>query len=262
VEAETKSRLSMAIGISLGAHILLAVIAEGLSSGNRSQIKDAPVVEITRVAADGSPLPMGAGDARANSRSSAAQPDLGRTYGLDAGVPVRLATPPADRKIDPNPNLIPQVPTNSANAPINQPLQAAPNTVPYNQPYNQAPTNQAPMTQQSPPPPSNPSASARQGNLGQKRARGPNRTAIPIETVEPNVSMSQMASGVQNSVDVTVEIAADGSHSERIVRSSGSQEVDGLVLEAMAKWKWDPAAADGNPIASTQNFKFTFKPRE
>lgn len=71
-----------------------------------------------------------------------------------------------------------------------------------------------------------------------------------------------MVSGVQNSVDVTVDISADGSHTERIVRSSGSQDVDGLVLEAMAKWKWDPAAADGNPIASTQNFKFTFKPRD
>lgn len=252
----------MAIGISLGAHILFAVVAEGLSSGKQSHSIDSPVVEITRVAADGSPLPTGAGDARMNSRSSAAQPDLGRTYGLDAGVPMKLATPPVDRRIEPTPNLNQPNPANPANSPINQVPQTAPNSVPYNPPNNQPPANQAPVTESSPPPPSNPSAEAQQGNLGQKRARGPNRVAMPIETIEPNVSMSQMAQGVQNSVDVTVDIAADGRHSERIVRSSGSQEVDRLVLEAMTKWKWDPAAAAGNPIASTQNFKFTFKPRD
>lgn len=262
MEAETQNRLLMAIGISIGAHILFAVIAEGLSSGKQPQTMDSPVVEITRVAADGSPLPTGAGDARLNSRSSAAQPDLGRTYGLDAGVPMRLATPPVDRRIEPNPNLTPSKPANPANFPINQNPQTTPNSVPYNPPNNQSPADQAPVTESAPPPPSNPSASAKQGNLGQKRARGPNRTAMPIETMEPNVSMRHMVSGVQNSVDVTVDIAADGSHTERIVRTSGSQDVDGLVLEAMAKWKWDPAAADGNPIASTQNFKFTFKPRD
>lgn len=67
--------------------------------------------------------------------------------------------------------------------------------------------------------------------------------------------------GVTNSVDVSVEIAADGSHTEKIVRSSGSEEVDALVLAALAQWRWDPAAKEGQPIASTQNFKFTFKAR-
>jgi TonB family protein len=57
-----------------------------------------------------------------------------------------------------------------------------------------------------------------------------------------------------------VDIAADGGHSERIVRSSGSQQVDDLVLAALKQWRWDPAAREGQAISSTQNFKFTFKP--
>ena len=68
-----------------------------------------------------------------------------------------------------------------------------------------------------------------------------------------------MGSGVTNSVDISVEIAADGSHSERIVRSSGSQEVDARVMDALKRWKWDPAAENGQAIASSENFKFTFR---
>jgi protein TonB len=68
-----------------------------------------------------------------------------------------------------------------------------------------------------------------------------------------------MGPGVTNSVDVTVDVAADGSHTERIVRGSGSQDVDARVMDALKRWKWDPAAENGQAIASSENFKFTFR---
>lgn len=70
-----------------------------------------------------------------------------------------------------------------------------------------------------------------------------------------------VSGGVDSSVDVSVDVGSDGSHTEKIVRSSGSPQVDDLVLAALKQWKWDPAARDGKEIASTQNFKFNFKPR-
>jgi protein TonB len=73
--------------------------------------------------------------------------------------------------------------------------------------------------------------------------------------------MSLIVGGIESSVDVSVDIAADGTHINKIIRSSGSSQVDDLVLTALKQWKWDPAARDGQPIASTQNFLFKFKPR-
>lgn len=252
MEQEQLSRLGIALGISVGAHLLFAVMAEAGSSGTTPKKVLAPPVEITRVAMDGSTLPSGKGNSSFNSPASVASPGLGETYNLDAGVPRRINIPKQEPTVTP----------------------------PQNQSQGQVPVNQTPPPQQNPrptpndftppvyaagetgtTPPSAPSRPSNAGNEGQKRSRGPNRVAFPEYTVEPNVSAAMVTGGVTNSVDVSVDIAADGSHTEKIVRSSGSSEVDALVLAALAQWRWDPAAREGQAIASTQNFKFTFKPR-
>jgi protein TonB len=58
---------------------------------------------------------------------------------------------------------------------------------------------------------------------------------------------------------VVVEIEADGSFEVSLRTSSGNPEVDQRVLEALKKWKWKPALKSGQPIASTQRFKFEFE---
>lgn len=255
MDSEQMSRLGIALGISFGAHILFAVVAEVGSGSPVAPKTMAPPVEITRVAMDGTTLPSGKGNSSFNSPASAASPGFGEKYDLDAGIPRQIPLPPKQETVQ----SPPQNPT--------------PNQVPVNQPprQNQAPPvqNQAP-TDYVPPvysgaggdaPPSAPSRPSTAGNQGQKRSRGPNRVAFPEYTVEPTVASSMIAGGVTNSVDVSVDIAADGTHTEKIVRSSGSAEVDALVLAALAQWRWDPAAREGQAIASTQNFKFTFKPR-
>lgn len=255
MEQEQLSRLGIALCISVGAHLLFAVMAEAGSSGTAPKKVSAPPVEITRVAMDGSTLPSGKGNSSFNSPASVASPGLGETYNLDAGVPRRINIPKQEPTVTPPPQNAAQ-----GQVPVNQ-----------NPPPQQNPNPQPNLNAYTPPvyaggqggttPPSAPSRPSNAGNEGQKRSRGPNRVAFPEYTVEPSVSASMVTGGVTNSVDVSVDIAADGSHTEKIVRSSGSSEVDALVLAALAQWRWDPAAKEGQAIASTQNFKFTFKPR-
>lgn len=250
------SRLWIALAVSVGLHIFVAIIGEMSSSPAAKKIAQSPPIEISRVALDGTRLPNGPG--RANFNSSASVPDqaFGEKYRLDAGVPQNIPIP---------------VPRNSSQTPTN-PNQGAPvNTAPPQSQAPNPPANQAP-TEFFPPmnggandgagrSNSQPLAASSAGNQGQKRSRGPNRIAFPEFTVEPTVPTAMIVPGVTNSVDVTVDIAADGTHSEKIVRSSGNNEVDEMVLDALRQWRWDPAAREGLAIASGQNFKFTFKPR-
>lgn len=254
MDSEQVSRLGIALGISVGFHLLIAVMAEAGSDGSpKTQL--APPVEITRVAMDGSALPEGKGNSRFNSPASPSNPSFGEKYGLDAGVPRNIPIP----KDQPRPTPpVEQVPQNQGPQ-----VQAPPRQDPP--PQNPSPNEFTPPMIQEPQgnsnPPSNPSRPSTAGSEGQKRSRGPNRVAFPAFTVEPTVPIAMIVPGVVNSVDVTVEIAANGNHTERIVRSSGSGEVDILVLDALKQWRWDPAAKEGQAIASSQNFKFTFKPR-
>ena len=249
--------MGIALAISIGIHLFVVVVSEISSKDSHTKVIKAPPVEITRDAMDGSTLPSGRGASSFNTPASPANPGFGQKYDLDAGVPTKLKIPTEQPSTA-------QPPQTQQAAPVQNPAQQQP------QPQQQTPTrnpnefypsaNQGSDANQAQPP-STPSRASTAGNEGQKRSRGPNRVAFPEYTVEPTVSTSLIGSGVTNSVDLSVEIAADGTHTEQIVRSSGSSEVDNLVLAALKQWRWDPAARDGQPIASTQNFKFTFKPR-
>ena len=174
---------------------------------------------------------------------------------------MRLKEPPATSQTPPSQtpqSLVPPI----QGAPVNQPSGQQTGQATYNPAQQQDSPQTTPQTNaNSGQNASAPSTRSTAGNQGQQRKRGPNRAAFPIETVEPNVPTSMVGGSVMNSVEVSVDIAADGSHVEKIVRSTGSADVDALVLDALKSWKWDPAAREGNPVASNQSFKFTFKPR-
>ena len=264
MENEQMSRLGIAFAVSIGVHLLAMVVGEVTSDDSATKPLKAPPVEITRVAMDGTPLPSGKGDSSFNSPAVTPNASFGQKYDLDAGVPTKIPIPPPDVKVQSKPNSgtenrNPANPSSSGTVPTQS------NPKPQNNPdKSQLPTDfLPPMNQGTENGSGNPSEASRPstaGNLGQKRSRGPNRVAFPEFTVEPQVPIGLITSGVTSSVDVSVDIAADGAHSERIVRSSGSQQVDDLVLAALKQWRWDPAAREGQAIASTQNFKFTFKP--
>jgi protein TonB len=60
-------------------------------------------------------------------------------------------------------------------------------------------------------------------------------------------------------VRVKVEIAADGSFRVSLLTSSGDEDIDQRVLDALKRWKWRPALQDGQPVASTQRLRFNFE---
>ncbi len=255
MDSEQTSRFGIAVAISVGAHLLFAIFAEVLSGSPAPKKTEMPPVEIARVAADGTHLPSGSGQASFNSPASSPSAGFGEKYNLDAGVPRNIPLPKNPPMQNPAPQNSPPVQTQPS-SPINQPPAQPPTENPntYTPPVD---TGVGVDTSK----PSAGSKPSTAGNQGQKRSRGPNRAALPEYTVEPSVPSSMMSAGVTNSVDVSVEIAADGSHIDKVIRTSGSQEVDALVLAALARWRWDPAAKDGQPVASTQNFKFSFTPR-
>jgi|GEM_PF-5759084 len=264
LEPQQMQKIWIALGISVAFHFCVALVGEVSSRPGSKPVSEAPVVEISRVAMNGTQLPNGQGNSSFNSRASAyspgANPNMSNFNSLDAGVPTRLKEPPPASQQ-------PQAPAVSTNSNPTPPVQGTPIYPQTGQTQpNSTPPRNDPPTDPNPPVAGGQSASAPSnqsvaGNQGQGRKRGPNRAAFPIETVEPNVPVAMVAGPVTNSVDVSVDIAADGTHVEKIVRSSGSNDVDALVLDAMKRWKWDPAASEGNPIASNQSFKFTFKPR-
>ena len=267
MDERTTSKLGIALAASLGIHLCVLVVAEISSVPQKAQPTRVQPVEISRIVAEGSPLPEGKGQGSFNSPASIASPGFGRKYDLDAGVPSNIPIPPNQPSVQVDSRSI-QQPTVKDSTPQSTGFpvysgQSAPQ--PQSQPRNVGKDLQSPVQSQSGSdantPPSRPSQPNSAGNQGKARSRGPNRIAIPIYTVEPQVPISMVSGGVDSSVDVSVDVGSDGSHTEKIVRSSGSPQVDDLVLAALKQWKWDPAARDGKEIASTQNFKFNFKPR-
>lgn len=265
LEPEQVRKIWIALGVSVAVHLSVLVFAEISSNRSPDTKPTAPVVEISRTEAEGTTRPFGSGDSSRNSIASREMPGVNtrmKNYNaIEAGMPVDINVPKPSQT--PPPNFTPQTNTPPANSTTTN--QGVPV---YSQEGGQTNPATNPQTRQNNPAvstggqaASTASAGSVAGNQNQRRSRGPNRAAFPIETIEPDVDSGMIGAGVTNSVEVTVDIAADGSHVERIVRSSGSADVDARVLEAMKQWKWDPAANEGTPIASNQAFKYTFKPR-
>lgn len=80
-----------------------------------------------------------------------------------------------------------------------------------------------------------------------------------MKQVLPEIPDSLKNQDFKSFVRVVVEIDADGSFEVTLRTSSGNQEVDRRVLDALKKWKWKAALKDGEPVKSTQRFKFEFE---
>jgi TonB family protein len=91
------------------------------------------------------------------------------------------------------------------------------------------------------------------------KKKGPTREAEPADQTKPDIPDELKHSDFKSFVRVAVDIDADGSFTVTLRTSSGNQEVDNRVLEALKKWKWKPALRSGEPYKSTQRFKFEFE---
>ncbi len=93
------------------------------------------------------------------------------------------------------------------------------------------------------------------------RPKGPSRLAEATRTVQPTIPDDLRNGEFRSSVSVRVEIGADGSATPTLRGSTGSAELDARVLSALRKWRWKPALRDGEPVASSQSFRFNFEVR-
>lgn len=82
-----------------------------------------------------------------------------------------------------------------------------------------------------------------------------------IEQVLPRIPDSLRGYAFRSYVRVSVSIGKDGVSKVLLRESSGKEEVDAIVMQALSKWKWSPAEKFGKPIDSERNFKFIFEVR-
>jgi protein TonB len=81
------------------------------------------------------------------------------------------------------------------------------------------------------------------------------RTYSPSVTLPDNLRQVQ----INASVTVSVTVEANGSHTERIARSSGNGEVDQVVLSALRSWRWEPAVRNGQKTTTTETVTVNLK---
>jgi TonB family protein len=171
-------------------------------------------------------------------------------------------TPPPPRPVEPQYNKVltstgPTTATQTApaggNAPVGKPLVQNPTPAPPPQPAPQAtaPPQPPPSKQPTPaPPPPMPKPTP---------SPGPTQDALPSNQVYPEIPDELKTDDYKSFVRVKVDISADGTFTVTLVSSSGNDEIDHHVLEALSKWKWKPALNSGTPVESTERFRFNFE---
>jgi protein TonB len=66
--------------------------------------------------------------------------------------------------------------------------------------------------------------------------------------------------GIEGEVLVEVRVGADGAPAGvEILRSSGSALLDAAAVEALERWRFEPARSGGRPVAGTVEIPVTFK---
>lgn len=94
-------------------------------------------------------------------------------------------------------------------------------------------------------------------------ARAPSQVAsspVPISQVPPRYPQRAMRRGEEGLVRVKVEVGADGEPSSVSVEtSSQSRELDRAALDAVRRWRFQPAKRDGIAVAGTLIVPIEFK---
>ena len=86
------------------------------------------------------------------------------------------------------------------------------------------------------------------------------RAARPIAPQPPEYPRAALRGGVQGTVLVRVDVAADGRPTRvDIARSSGSRELDRAAQRAVEGWRFEPALKRGRPVPSVLEVPVEFR---
>ena len=137
------------------------------------------------------------------------------------------------------------------------PVQPTPAPPPPPTPPTPQPAPPAPTPKPAPPPPP-PSPPPPPPPPPPPVKHGPTQDATATHQENPELPDNLKSQSFKSFVRVKVNIAADGSFDVVLRTSSGNDDVDKLVLDALKRWKWKPALKDGDPVDSVQLFRFNF----
>ena len=86
---------------------------------------------------------------------------------------------------------------------------------------------------------------------------------IPGQTPPPDYPQRALMDGQGGTALVIVHIGPDGvPTATEIAQSSGSRELDRAASQAVRRWRFEPAMADGHPVVGSVVIPIEFKPDE
>ena len=82
----------------------------------------------------------------------------------------------------------------------------------------------------------------------------------PVSTPSPTYPARALRNGEQGTVMVSAEISENGIPSAvEVARSSGSRQLDRAAVDAVRRWRFRPAMADGRPTTGRVQVPISFK---
>lgn len=91
-------------------------------------------------------------------------------------------------------------------------------------------------------------------------ARPADREVAALDKPRPTYPPAAFRAGEEGTVVVRVDVDASGNPTSASVEtSSRSRDLDRAAVEAVKKWRFEPAIKDGKPVASAANVPVEFK---
>ncbi len=95
-----------------------------------------------------------------------------------------------------------------------------------------------------------------------RRGTGVHALAHAVEMPRPIYPSAARRHGEQGTVGCRIHIDASGSVDEvEILLSSGSDRLDRAAIDALARWRFEPAYEDGSPVSCTVDQEVRFSLR-
>ncbi len=83
----------------------------------------------------------------------------------------------------------------------------------------------------------------------------------PLSTPAPRYPREALRMGAGGTVRITVTVAANGSvDRQSLAQSSGNRYLDRAALEAVRRWRFQPATRNGQPVAAEVSVPIVFNP--
>lgn len=90
---------------------------------------------------------------------------------------------------------------------------------------------------------------------------GNNTSPVPISRPPPVYPREAMRRGIGGSVRVQVTVAPDGSVERMdVAQSSGNRYLDRAAMDAVRRWRFNPAMRNGQPVSETVVIPVEFSP--